>query len=128
MEIDVESIKKECIKIFNALSDTHKSSLVEESMISITNLNIDFSTSFSYNSSDAPSSMLPPIYYLFDHEINHTIGCSSNSIRTLNKYLNIDNMFGLISENIIDVNIPKHSTIIYKIIISDRISDRISYR
>ena len=115
INVDVESIKQECIDIFNSMTESQKSTLVKESMSSIQPV-----SSLQTKSENFPSSMLPPIYYLFDHEINHNIGCTPNSIRTLNEYLKIDTMFELIPTNIIDVNIPKHSTKIYKITILRR--------
>jgi hypothetical protein len=61
-----------------------------------------------------------PIFYLFDNSINSNIS-SDAIIRTfLRNDLNLDKLFGLTTDNLINVTLDAHSTMFYKFNIKDR--------
>jgi len=55
-----------------------------------------------------------PLYYLFDHKINESIGGTIEQRTFLRERLNLDELFNLKTENIIDVGLSEHATILYK--------------
>ena len=92
---------------------------IKISVKNILNLDSDFKSNFikCYSTIDEDSKLKGvtfPIFYLFDAFINDGFGSNSLARSSTRKLFKLDEIFCIDPNNIIDLNIDKHATILYK--------------
>jgi hypothetical protein len=66
-------------------------------------------------SDNSPSSIMTPIFYLFDNIIdNKNISCFGKQLEYIKTHFNLDNLFGITTDNVLNISVSAHRTIFYK--------------
>jgi hypothetical protein len=67
------------------------------------------------NDENSPSSNMIPIFYLFDNIIvNKDLYCDYRQFDHIKTYFQLDKLFGIITDNVMNISVSAHRTILYK--------------